>query len=188
MNDPINPPISADLAAELAALQTEAERAELSPAEAAEARALAQLSELKEQKRESERKRRGIEGARLERAARAEAAGRYMVRYFDLGALLPDADPKSLPGGGVLVIRSHPPQAKTAFDSAVEGKSVTLSAAFCDLVCASVVHPSLAKNEDGIRFRAFLESELGNGTPPQIGAAVLELGGARIAEAKRATR
>ena len=173
-----------DLDRELAEAQAAASAVALSADEEERARKLAAIEEARSARRIAEAKRRKLAGDALEREARTEAAGRYLVRAFDLGALLPDVPSEQLPGGGVLVLRSHPPDAKRAWDREIESKGRDLSEINADLVCASIVRPKLSA-EQGIRFRAWLESDMGCGIANQLLAPVLELGGARIAETKR---
>lgn len=173
-----------DLDRELAEAEARATATALTPEEAARARKLAQLDEHKASARTAAAARRKIAGDKLEREARVEAAGRYQVRYFDLGALLPDVDMGTIPGGGVLVLRSHPPADKKTWDREVEVKARDLVDINADLVCASIVRP-VFKNEEGVRFRAFLESDMGCGIANQLLAPVLDLGGARSTEIKR---
>lgn len=180
-----------ELDRELAEAQAAAAAAELTPEEAERARKLAALEEAKAAKREAGKKRRAIAGAELEREARAEAAGRYQVRYFDLGGLLPDVSADQIPAGGVIVLRTHPAKAKQAWDREAEAKERPLAEINADLVCASIVRPKMVTegshtpSPEAIRFRAWLESDMGNGIANQLLAPVLELGGARVAEVKR---
>lgn len=180
-----------DLDMELAEAQAAAAAAELTPEEAERARKLAALEEARAARREAARARRKLAGDALEREARAEAAGRYQVRYFDLAGLLPDVPAEQIPAGGVIVLRTHPAKAKQAWDREAEAKERPLAEINADLVCASIVRPkmvaegSTAPSPEAIRFRAWLESEMGNGIANQLLAPVLELGGARVQEQKR---
>lgn len=183
-HDIIDPDLEAELARELEA----AKAAELTPAEAARARALARLTEAKAARREAQHTRRELAGMPLEAAARKEAKGQYLVRFFNLGDLLPDAPPEvTIPGDGAIVLRSPEPTWRSAFERDVEAK-IPLGTCFTDLVCLCTVKPDLAHGQEGLLFRKFLESTIGSGCAAPIGAAVLELGGARSAETKRATR
>jgi hypothetical protein len=173
-----------DLDRELADALSAASAATLSPEEEERARKLAAIEEARAARRIAEAKRRRIAGDALEREARAEAGGRYLVRAFDLGSLFPDVPSEQIPGGGVLVLRSHPPEAKRSWDREVEAKARDLSEINADLVCASIVRPRMSADQ-GVRFRAWLESEMGCGVANQLLAPVLELGGARVAETKR---
>lgn len=178
-----------DLKARKAAAEARALAAVLTADEAEIAGLLAAEADANEQARKDEAARRKIIGKGREADAKAKAAGKYAVEFFDLGALLPDTDPTMLPGNGILVIRSHPLDAKRAFDRDVEAKDRPLGDIFTDLVCASTVDPTFAKDDPAaLRFRMFFESDLGSGCPAQIGAAVLRLGGARADEQKRALR
>lgn len=182
-----------ELRARAAAAKARAEASKLSDEQEEEARLVQEEADALALARANEAKQRAILGKRLEGEARAEAGGAYHVEFFDLGKLLPDADMGKLPGGGVLVVRSHTTASKRAFDRDVEHKSgegaKTLHEIFVDLVCANVVRPKFdpKRPEEGVAFRAFLESDLGNGCPSQIGTVILRLGGAVATEAKRGT-
>jgi hypothetical protein len=187
-----------ELQARRAAAQARAAAAALTDDERDEAALLQEEADAIAEARTNEAKRRAILGKRLEAESRTEAAGAYHVEFFDLGKLLPDADPARLPGRGVLVVRSHTTASKRAFDRDVEHKNgegaKPLGEIFADLVCANVVRPVFFDGAgkpvnavEALAFRAFLESDLGNGCPSQIGAAILRLGGAVAVESKRAT-
>lgn len=173
-----------DLDRELAEALAAAEKVALTPEETERGRKLAALDEARAARRAAAAARRKIEGDKLEREARAEAAGRYQVRFFDLGSLLPDVDPAAIPGSGILVFRSHPPDAKKAWDREAEAKARDLSDINADLVCASIVRPKF-QGAEAVRFRGFLESDLGCGLANQMLGPVLDLGGARSEEVKR---
>lgn len=182
-----------DLKARAAAARARAVAAALTPEETEEAKLLVEEADALAVARADEAKRRAIVGKRMEADARTDAAGSYHVAYFDLGKLLPDADMAKLPGQGVLVIRSHTTASYRAFQRDTEHKTgegaKSLAEIFTDLVCANTVRPTFdpKRPEQGIGFRAFFESDLGNGCAVQVGAEILKLGGARQEEAKRAT-
>lgn len=184
--------MNTDLQARRDAAQARAAAAALTQDEKDEAALIVEEAEALAAARLDEAKRRAIVGKRLEVEARAESGGAYTVEFFDLGKLLPDTDPAKLPGRGVLVIRNHTTLSKRAFDRDVEHKTgegaKPIGEIFAELVAANVVRPRFDPDKgEGVAFRAFLESDLGNGCPSQIGAAILRLGGAVAAEAKRAT-
>lgn len=174
-----------DLDVELAAARVRLSQSALNDTEIARASKLAELDNAKSEARANERARRKIDGTARAKDAKRAAAGKYLVEYFDLGYLLPDADMSALPGNGVLVIRNAPPAAKRTFDREIEAKTSDLADIFADLVGQCVVYPDLKKDGDGQKFRAFFDGELGNGCASQIGAAILALGGARADEVKR---
>lgn len=181
-----------DLAAELAAVLAAAKAAELSPAEQERLKVLAQIEEAKEAARNARRGRRRIEGLAREKEARREANGKYSVRFFDLADHLQDVPEETLLGKGVVVLRSHTAAAKVAFDADTDNtnpnrEKVPYATTLTDLTMASIVYPKL-DDVTALRFRAFLESDAGSGLPVPMGAAVLELGGTRSAEAKRAKK
>jgi beta-glucosidase-like glycosyl hydrolase len=177
-----------DLEVELSRELVAAAAASLTPEEEARVRTLARISEAKAARKEAEHARRELAGVPLEASARREAKGEYLVRFFNLGDLLPDAPPEvKIPGDGAIVVRSPEPPWRAAFERDIQA-GVPLGTCFTELVCRCTVKPDLAKGQDGLLFRKFLESTIGNGCAGPIGAAVLELGGARSAEIKRATR
>lgn len=159
--------------------------ASLSDEETEHAKLLGELAEDTAQLQADERKRRGIAGAAAEAEARRVAAGKYVVKFFDLGSLLPDADPSTLPGAGVLVLRSPPPSALAAFYRELEAGSQDLPQTYAALVAESVVVPDITDPTAGIKFRTFLDGPLGCGTVIGIGDASTVLGGTVAKKAKR---
>ncbi len=147
------------------------------------------LSEIAEGEAEAQainKARREMRGKALEvEASRAALAGKYLVTFFDLGELLPKADPSLLPGGGVLVLRSPPAGAVATFHRELEAKAKSIPEIYTDLVCVSTVYPDLTDDATGAGFRAFFESSLGTGASTRVGDAVTDLGGIRIKATKR---
>lgn len=176
------------LKADLERAKARLAKATLAPEEIDCAKLLADIAESEAEARTSEATRRGLRGATLEAEARKVAGGRYLVKYFDLAALLPEADPERLPGEGVLVVRSPPTapvDALAVFYREVEAGERSHVDIYTDLVCASVVVPNIANQETGALFRNFLESSIGRGTAMGIGDAVTTLGGVRGKKTKR---
>lgn len=163
-------------------------KATLSEEDVARAKVLAQVAEAEAESRADEVQARALRGAQLKAEAAKVAAGRYLVGYFDLGALLPDADPEKLPGLGILILRSPPmipSDALSQFYREIEAKERQLIDIYTDLVCKSVVVPDLTSQDEGMFFRDFLESSIGRGTAVTIGDAVTALGGSRARNTKR---
>ncbi len=163
------------------------EAAALSEEEKERAKLLAELAEAEAEALADEKARRELQGKALEAEARKKSGGKYLVRFVDLAFLLPEADPSTLPGGGVLVVRSpptHPVNALDNFYREVEAKSRALPDVYADLVCESVVYPDPAGAE-GSKLRAFFESSLGRGTVTVVGDQVTDLGGVRGKAIKR---
>jgi multidrug efflux pump subunit AcrA (membrane-fusion protein) len=178
----------AETEAELERAEARLAKAELTPAEVKRLKLLATLAEKKAEARTAETSRRALRGAELKAEAAKAAGGKYLVDYFDLGALLPDVDPDKLPGEGVLIVRSPPTSPVDAlahFYRELEAKEHSLVDIYTDLVCASVVVPNVMEHATGMMFRNFLESSIGRGTAIQIGDAVTSLGGARNKQTKR---
>lgn len=177
-----------ELKAQLESEKARLEKATLSDEELEHSKLLAQVAEMKAERQASEKAQRAIRGAELEAEARKAAAGRYLVQFFDLAALLPEAEQEKLPGEGVLVVRSPPTSpvdALAQFYREVEAKERSLVDIYSDLVCASVVVPNVGNHEIGMGFRNFLESSVGRGTAIPIGDAVTSLGGVRSKQTKR---
>lgn len=159
----------------------------LSEEEKERAKLLIEVEEAEEAARADEKARRELTGKQLEAEERKRAGGKYLVRFVDLAHLLPEADPATLPGAGVLVVRSpptHPVNALDVFYREVEAKSRALPDIYTDLVCESVVYPSTAGTE-GAKLRAFFESSIGRGTVTVVGDQVTDLGGVRSKAIKR---
>lgn len=186
-----------DLEALLAAAQAKLGRANLTDVEAKRAKLLADIEEAESLTRAAEKARRGIAGKALEASARKVAnalpmASRYSVEYFDLAEKVPRVDPETLPGKGVLVVRSPPTvpvDALSEFYAALEHGTST-SEAYINLASASVVHPVClgeggAATAEGLALRTFLESSIGRGAAQGIGDAAAALGGVRAKATKR---
>lgn len=172
-----------------AAAKERRERAALSEEETERAKLLAELAEHTEAARAEEKARRDLEGAKLEAVERQKAGGKYLVRYVSVGDLLPDADPATLPGAGILIVRSpptHPVNVLDDFYREVEAKANgrALPDIYADLVCQSTVYPS-TDGAAGAKLRAFFESSIGRGTVTVIGDQVTDLGGVRNKAIKR---
>lgn len=156
--------------------------------EAEQSKMLAQIAEAKAERLAAEKPRRALRGAEIEAEARKVAAGRYLVKFFDLAALLPDVEQEKLPGEGCLVVRSPPTSpvdVLAQFYRELEAKERSLVDIYADLVCASVVSPDVTSHEAGMAFRNFIESSIGRGTSIPIGDAVTAVGGLRSKQAKR---
>jgi hypothetical protein len=177
-----------ELKAELEREQALLAKSALSDEQAEHAKLLIALAETKAERQASQKAQRVLRRAELEADARKAAAGRYLVKAFDLAALLPDVEQEKLPGGGVLVLRSPPItpiDALAQFYREAEAHERPLPDIYVDLVCASVVFPDVAQRETGMSFRDFFESSIGRGTALTVGDAVTELGGARAKRTKR---
>lgn len=177
-----------DLKAQLENEHARHAKATLSEEESEIAKTLAQIAEKKAERLAAEKARRALRGAELEAEARKAAAGKHLVKYFDLAELLPDADPEKLPGEGMLVVRSPatvPVDALGQFYREIEAHERPHTDIYVDLVCSSVVYPDLSNQETGMLFRNFLESSVGHGTAMTIGDVVSTLGGVRGKRTKR---
>lgn len=154
--------------------------------EAETARLLGEIAEAKADALAINKTRREARGQALEAAAwPAARAGKYLIRFVDLAALLPDADPDDLPGNGVLVVRSPPQGAVGAFHRELEAKTKLLPEVYTDLLCVSTVYPDLTNEVAGIEFRGFFASSLGEGSSSVVGDVVTDLAGIRGKTVKR---
>lgn len=181
----------AELRERLDALATKIEEAQKSGDVDAELRAIEEEDAVRAELAEEQKRARKLIGKRIEREERVKAAGAYLVGFVDMADKLRGADVSKIPGGGVVVLRSHTAASKKTWDSEAEAKSRPMADIMTDLVCANVLRlggVDLAKPGVAEGFRAFLESDLGSGLANQLGAEVLRLGGANAEEAKRATR
>lgn len=133
----------------------------------------------------AENARREIHGTALEAEARREAAGKYLVKAVDIAKRLPTADPELLPGKGVIVIRSAPPDALRDFLREAEAKERDLPAISVALVCQSIVRPKVDAPGAGEKLQAFFESDLGIGLATSLADEAAALGGAVAKQAKR---
>lgn len=177
-----------ELKAQLEAEKSRHTKATLTEDENEQAKLLAQIAEAKAERLIAEKSRRALRGAELEAEARVAAKGQYLVKYFDLAALLPDVEQEKLPGDGCLVVRSPPTMPVDAlgqFYREVEAHERRMTDIYVDLVCECVVYPSVSSQEAGEMFRSFIESSIGKGTAIPIGNAVTALGGVRSKQAKR---
>lgn len=122
--------------------------------------------------------------------ARADAAGiksggAYLVEGIDLVALFPlgkSPPAGQLPGSGVIIVRSPPPDAAHTFNRELEAKAKPLATLFAVLLCASTVDPDMDSAE-GIKL-----SELCAHYPDlsiNAGDIAKKLGGAKSAADKR---
>jgi hypothetical protein len=180
----------AELRARAASARARRDASALTPDQTETHRLLCQEAEDLEAARAAEKAARQIRGMKLEAEERKKAGGRYLVRAVDLAALLPDADPASLPGEGVIVVRSAPaqPDALGDFLAELEKHDRSHPDIFLDLVCASTVYPDVGPNAGpgvGERFRAFFESSIGRGTVLHVGDQVSDLSGVRARRVKR---
>lgn len=176
-----------ELKAQAAAAAAEFDAAKLSPEETELAQLLAKIEESRARTREASKLRRAIRGAQEEAEARAEAKGAYLVKYVDLAAGLPNADPKTLPGEGVIVIRTppmHPIDVLGNFLREHEAKQRPIPEIFAELVAECIVRPKPSPGEDA-KIGGFFNSELGQGSASAVGNVVLELANFRLAVAKR---
>ncbi len=187
----------ADLEALLAAAQQKLVRVSLNDGESKRAKLLAEIEEAESSTRVAEKTRRGIAGKALEASARRAAnalpmAARYSVEFYDLAEKVLRVDPDTLPGKGVLVVRSPPTtpvDVLAEFYAALEAGSST-SEAYINLASACVVHPVCidpagAATAEGQVLRTFLESSVGRGAAQGVGDAAAALGGVRAAKVKR---
>ncbi len=181
----------AELRARAEAARTKTAAARLTPEEIEHAKLQTELDELKAEEQAAAKTRRELAGKALEETARKAAGGQYLVRFVDLGSMLPDADPSTLPGNGALVVRSppvHPVDALKVFYAEVEARVLSLPDVYLELVCVSTVYPDVADvkhPEIGAAFRAFFETSIGHGTVTGIGDIVTDLGGVRSKATKR---
>ena len=174
-----------ELRAAAAAAKAKAAGVALSDEEAERVKLNAEIAEAEADERAARKARRDLDGKARESEAKVKARGGYLVRYFDLASLLPEAEPEDLPGSGVLVLRSPPTGAMATFHREVEAKVKSTPDLYADLVCASVVFPDQSDNANGAGLRAFLESALGSGTSTIVGDACTELGGMKFKATKR---
>ncbi len=108
------------------------------------------------------------------------------MRFADLGGMLPDAEPDSLLGRGVLVLRSPPARALTDFQRELEAEQRDLQAVYTTLLLECIVRPDITTDEAaGAKAAAFFESDLGAGTVVTLGDAAAALGGAVRTRTKR---
>lgn len=177
----------ADLRAALVAAQAEATTETLLPEEAEHAKLLAQLEAAKATTFAARKARRAIAGAKAEAEARAAARGQFLVKFLDLGTMLLEADPKTLPGEGVIVIRSPPTtpvDVLGTFATEYEARQRHLPDLVLDLFLSSIVYPS-TDGAEGIKLRVFFEGPIGKGAAQTCGGEVQALGGLKRREAKR---
>lgn len=176
--------------ADLAARET---AATLSPEEEVRAAKLAAFADRKAALAVTERRKRALLGAIAEASAKKDAGGRYLVKFVDLGTILADADPSTLPGEGVLVIRSPPTEpidVLAQFTREHEANERPLPDLMIDMLLPSIVRPetSLVTEEGrlaGMKLRNFFESTIGKGAAITVGNEVSRLGGMRAAQVKR---
>lgn len=135
--------------------------------------------------RADEKKARELRGLVLEGEARKKSGGKYQVKAIDIAKLLPDIDPATLPGDGVIVVRSPLPGSWATFLREQEHKARDLPDICADLVCESTVFPDVSASGAGERYRVFWESALGCGTVVTVADDVAALGGAAAKQAKR---
>lgn len=182
-----------DIKAAIAAAQAEAEAEALTPEETERAKALAQLADAKAALFASRKARRLIAGTKAEADAKRVAAGHYLVKFIDLGTMLAEADPKTLPGDGVLVVRSPPTEpvdVLAVFATDFEARERPLPDLIVDLLLQSIVYPpNDLKTPEGLAqgaaLRSFFESSVGKGAGVTAGGEVQALGGSNRKEAKR---
>lgn len=176
-----------DLRAQLDAARARKSASALTDDETARAKLLADLAEATAEAQSSEKNKRAIEGAQREATARKAALGKYLVKFFDLGALLPDADMDSLPGKGILVIRSPPTTPTDAlgnFYRELEAKARSWPEIYASLACESIVYPD-PNGASGAQLSAFFDGAIGKGTAMDVGDACAALGGVRGKQTKR---
>jgi len=172
--------IKADAAAKRASAA-----AVLTPEQAELAEALADEADAAEAEAAAQAKLRGLDMAARVEKARAAAAGAFLVAGVDLVALFPlGAAPaaETLPGAGVIVIRSPDMETSDAFAANAEAMKQGLSALAIRLVCGCVVDPDKTSPE-GTRLLGFLQK-----FPEAAGTIALrakELGGAQQKATKR---
>lgn len=180
-----------ELKAEAEAAQAESAASALTPEETEEAGWLAKSAAAREDKAANDRTRRMLDGKAREKIAVAAAAGKYLVRAVDIIDLFPvdvkAPDPKTLPGNGVIIVRSPPTQPRDMlgdFFREIEHKQRSMPEIYADLVVASTVDPDVAKDDvKGAVLRAFCEAY--SGACIKVGDQVSELGGLRSKSDKR---
>ncbi len=175
-----------ELQAELDAAEADALAVALTPEEAKEAAIVARIAEARQTKILADRARRGLDAAAREKAARKVAGGRYSVLAVDIADMVPQLDPKTLPGAGVLVVREPPKtpvDAYAAFLAGVEGKTESHPTLFAAIIGASTIDPDPMSGGEGVKLSSFLDAH--GGACVTLGSIVAELGGQRRKAEKR---
>ena len=178
-----------DLKAQIAAAKAQADGSALTEDEVGQAKLLAELDEHKAKLRNARVQRAAIAVAAAESAARKVAAGRYLIKGISLVDLLAEADPKDLPGNGVIVVRSPPTEPRDCladYMAEAEQHERPLPDITIDhLVIPSIVFPDI---ETDASIRQFFDSTRGKGSAITVGNAVTALGGMAQRQAKRGRR
>jgi len=124
-----------------------------------------------------------------EQAARVKLQAtekRALVKAIDLIDLFPlgeTPDIDTIPGAGVIIVRSPTPARTKEIHAEVEAKTTALADVLTELVCETTLDPDPRDQLQGAKLRAFFEAW------PQCaiaaGNTVLKLGGSRTAVEKR---
>lgn len=132
---------------------------------------------------------RKLRGKRMERQARGAAGGKYQVGMYDIASALPQLDASDMPGAGVVVFRSAPPDARKAHETVVGAQDSDAAATFAahvTLICECLVAPML-EGPAALACRAWWEGP-GRGLVNLVALEIGRLGGFQLAAFQRATR
>ncbi len=136
-----------------------------------------------------QKKARKLAGKRMERPARAAAAGLYQVAHFDVG--LYELDPAKLPPGGVIVLRSPTVEARKRSEAAMKAAADDANAeaeAAITLICECTAAPVFALNDPAaLAYRMFWETT-GRGVVNNAIMQINQLGGFQVEHFKRVSR
>lgn len=134
---------------------------------------------------------RKLAGKRMERAAKAKAAGSYQVGAFDIAGALPQIDPAKLPPGGVVIFRSPAPDVRKRAEAAVKAAAddpVREAEATVTFVMECTVAPEEVLTGLGAdAYRRFWET-VGTSMVNLASTQVQNLGGFQLEAFKRATK
>lgn len=155
----------------------------------AELRAIADEEAARAELLTEQKKIRKLAGKRLERPAKAAAAGAYQVAYFDVG--LYDIDPDKLPAGGVVVLRSPSVEGRRRSEAAMKAASDDPAAeaeAAITLICDCTVAPTFALLDPlALAYRMFWETT-GRGVVNNAVMQINQLGGFQTDHFKRVSK
>lgn len=177
-----------DLRAETEAEEAASKASQLTADEIETALLLERKAIAAESRATAEKRRRAIEMVRREKAAKSACRdARAILGAIDLVALFPAGkapDAETMPGKGVLVLRSPPSDVLKTFQTEVEHKARPLADIYADMVAQSVVDPDVETDKTaGSVLRAFCEAY--PNACLAIGDVAAKLGGSRMAADKR---
>jgi hypothetical protein len=175
--------------AEAESLESDADKAALSPIEEKMAEARARAEAAKEKRAAAEQARRALDMATRLRAAEQKAGRAYIVTGIDLVSLFPlgkSPPPDQLPGRGVIIVRDAADQESDLIVE-VEHKSgpgaKRIDKVLIEIAIKSTVDPEPSDETGRITLRGFCERY--TAAAIQIANEARRLGGAKVREAKR---